>query len=277
MTKIAKLIKDRFLCIKAIALSIALSSFLMIILLLTNLAIAPAWADSAHWDYDGAESPENWGELSDKFRLCELGKTQSPINIKNLSIGSPANIQFDYRPSPLEVVNNGHSIQVNYAEGSSVTLDGKKYALIQFHFHSPSEHQINAQNSPMELHLVHRLIAENGELTNSNQLAVIGVMLEQGMANPLIAELWKNIPAIGVTKKVSSSLINANNLLPASKSYFSYDGSLTTPPCSEGVKWRIFTQPLTVSPDQIATFTKLYPNDARPVQLLNERMVELHL
>ena len=273
MSQIAKLFKSRFSTIKAIALS----SLLMIILLVANLAIAPAWSESVHWGYDGAESPENWGKLSDKFRLCELGTAQSPINIKNLSIGSPANIQFDYRPSPLEIVNNGHSIQVNYAEGSSITLEGKKYALLQFHFHSPSEHQINDQNAPMELHLVHRLISEGDEPNSSNQLAVIGVMLEQGKANPLVAELWKNIPAIGATKKVNIRKINAMKLLPASKSYFSYDGSLTTPPCSEGVKWQVFTQPLTISPEQIATFTRLYPNDARPVQRLNERMVELHL
>lgn len=273
MTKIAKLLKDRFLVVQAIAIS----SLLMIILLLTSLAIAPVWSDSIHWDYDGAESPENWGKLSDKFKLCELGKTQSPINIKNLSIGSPANIEFDYRSTPLEVVNNGHSIQVNYAKGSTVTIDGEKYALLQFHFHSPSEHKINAQPAPMELHLVHSRIPKNGETNSANQLAVLGVMLEQGVANPLIAEVWKNIPAVGTTKKVSTSLINAINLLPKSKSYFSYNGSLTTPPCSEGVKWKVFTQPLTISPEQIATFTKLYPNDARPVQRLNERMVELHL
>lgn len=273
MTKIAKLLKDRLLSVQAIALS----SCLMIILLLTNLAIAPVWSDSIHWDYDGAENPANWGKLSDKFRLCELGKTQSPINIKNLSIGSPANIKFDYRPSPLEVTNNGHSIQVNYAKGSTVTIDGEKYMLVQFHFHSPSEHQINDQAAPMELHLVHSRIPQNSEASTSNQLAVLGVMLEQGVANPLITEVWKNIPKIGATQKVSTTLINAMNLLPASQSYFSYDGSLTTPPCSEGVKWKLFTQPLTVSPAQIATFTKLYPNDARPVQPLNERMVELHL
>ncbi len=274
MTKIAKLLKNCFLSIRAIALT----SFLMIILLLTNFAIAPAWSNATiNWDYDGAESPEHWSELSSEFVLCEIGKTQSPINIKNLNIGSSANIKFDYRPSPLEVVNNGHSIQVNYAKGSTVTIDDEKYALLQFHFHSPSEHQINAQPAPMELHLVHSRIPKSGETNSNNQLAVLGVMLEQGVANPLIAEVWKNIPEIGATKKVSASLINAINLLPKSKSYFSYDGSLTTPPCSEGVKWKVFTQPLSISSEQIATFTQLYPNDARPVQRLNERIVELHL
>jgi carbonic anhydrase len=275
--QILKLLQARFLSKIAIVLSTCLAILLLTGSLLPSWSIPAAWSNPAHWGYEGEASPENWGKLSPEFASCEIGKAQSPINFQDLSIGSPANIKFDYHPSPLEVVNNGHSIQVNYTKGSSVTIDDKKYALLQFHFHSPSEHQINGQNSPMELHLVHRLISENGESPSSNPLVVLGVMLDQGAANPSIAEVWQNITAIGTTKKVSTRLINASDLLPKVKSYFSYDGSLTTPPCSEGVKWQIFTQPLSVSPSQIATFSRLYPKDARPVQPLNARMVELHL
>jgi carbonic anhydrase len=236
----------------------------------TLLVSAPvlAAADSPHWSYGGVENPTQWGKLSNDFALCEVGRDQSPINIKNPVEDSPAKINFDYKPSPLVVVNNGHTIQVNYAQGSSVTINGNKYALLQFHFHTPSEHNINDKASAMELHLVHR----NGD----GQLAVVGVMLNQGNPNPLIAEIWKQIPAVGDTNLVSDRMINAANLLPSKKSYFTYTGSLTTPPCSEGVSWNLFLEPITASQEQIETFAKIYQVDARPLQPMNGRTVQLH-
>lgn len=170
-------------------LAIAISLFLVLSSPVLAAQLPP------HWSYGGTENPTQWGNISQDFALCELGKNQSPINIKNAIASTPAKISFDYQPSPLVVVNNGHTIQVNYAEGSTVTIDGQKYALLQFHFHTPSEHAVNAKASAMELHLVHRNAA--------GQLAVVGVLLNKGQANPLIAEVWGNIPATGKTNTVS--------------------------------------------------------------------------
>jgi carbonic anhydrase len=221
-----------------------------------------------HWSYGGAENPTQWGALGKDFSLCELGRDQSPINIKNVVESTPAKIDFDYKPSPLVVVNNGHTIQVNYGSGSTVTINGEKYALLQFHFHTPSEHEINDKASALELHLVHR--------NEAGQLAVVGVMLNQGKANPLIEEIWKNIPAAGKTNTVSDRMINVASLLPSKKSYFSYAGSLTTPPCSEAVKWNVLLEPMTISEEQIEAFQKLYQVNARPIQSTNGRTVQLH-
>ncbi|MEI6327814.1 MAG: carbonic anhydrase family protein [Pseudanabaena sp. ELA645] len=242
-------------------LAIAISLFLALSSSVLAAQLPP------HWSYGGAENPTQWGNISKDFAACELGKNQSPINIKNAIASKPANISFDYKPSPLSVVNNGHTIQVNYAEGSTVTIDGQKYALLQFHFHTPSEHAINAKASAMELHLVHRNAA--------GQLAVVGVMLNKGKANPLIEEVWQNIPATGKTNTVSDRLIDASGLLPIRKAYYSYDGSLTTPPCSEGVKWNVFVESMTISEEQIQAFEKLYQVDARPIQPINNRKVML--
>jgi carbonic anhydrase len=243
---------------------------LLLAIAATLLVATPVLAavNSPYWSYGGAENPTQWGKLSDDFALCELGRDQSPINIKNTVEDSPAKIDFDYKPSPLVVVNNGHTIQAKYAQGSTVSINDKKYALLQFHFHTPSEHNINDKASAMELHLVHR--------NETGQLAVVGVMLNQGLSNPLIAEIWKQIPDIGETNTVSDLLINASNLLPRKKSYFSYMGSLTTPPCSEGVSWNLLLEPITVSKEQVETFAKIYQVDARPLQPINGRTVQLH-
>jgi carbonic anhydrase len=221
-----------------------------------------------HWRYGGAENPTQWGSLSKDFALCESGRDQSPINIKNAVESTPSKISFDYKASPLVVINNGHTIQVNYAEGSTVTIDGEKYALVQFHFHTPSEHEINDKAAAMELHLVHR--------NEAGKFAVVGVMLTKGKENSLIEEVWKNIPATGKTNTVNNITINAAKLLSSSKAYYSYAGSLTTPPCSEGVKWNVFVEPVTISEEQIEAFEKLYQVDARPIQPINGRSVQLH-
>ncbi len=229
---------------------------------------ALAGEGTPHWGYGGAENPTQWGSLGKDFALCESGRDQSPINIKNAVESTPAKINFDYKSSPLVVVNNGHTIQVNYAKGSTVTINGEKYALLQFHFHTPSEHEINDKATAMELHLVHR--------NEAGKLAVVGVMLNKGKANALIEQVWQNIPASGKTNTVSDRMINAADLLPKSMAYYSYDGSLTTPPCSEGVKWNVFVEPMTISEEQIEAFEKIYQVDARPIQSANGRPVQLH-
>jgi len=245
-----------------------------IVTIITLLLSPPVFASSAgtgnslHWAYGGTVNPTQWGQLNRDFALCELGKSQSPINIKNPVVSTPTNINFDYKPTPLVVVNNGHTIQVNYGQGSSVNVNGEKYSLLQFHFHTPSEHTINSKASALELHLVHR--------NDAGKLAVVGVLLTEGNANPVIEEVWQNIPETGKTNTVSDRLINAANLLPKGRAYYSYAGSLTTPPCSEDVKWNVLVEPMTVSEEQIEAFTKIYQVDARPIQPTNSRAIELH-
>lgn len=225
--------------------------------------------NTPHWTYGGADNPTHWGELDESFAQCEEGQAQSPINIQGAETSSPASLEFDYQPTPLVVVNNGHSIQVNYQPGSTVTINGETYELKQFHFHTPSEHELSGDAAPMELHLVHQNAA--------GQLAVIGVMMDVNeMPNPTIDTIWQYIPEEAGENAVDGQMVNAASLLPASKSYYSYSGSLTTPPCSEGVSWTILTEPIQVSEEQVETFANLYQVNARPVQPVNNREVELH-
>ena len=200
--------------------------------------------------------------------MCEVGTDQSPIDIDNAVDGSPANIIFNYSSVPLVVVNNGHTIQVNYETGSTVSINGEEYQLLQFHFHTPSEHTMAGKAYGLELHLVHR--------NKKGQLAVVGVMMEKGQANSLIDTIWKNIPEEKGINEVKGLTINAADLLPSSKTYFSYAGSLTTPPCSENVKWNVLAETISVSQEQIAAFEQLYQVNARPIQPMNGRIIELH-
>jgi carbonic anhydrase len=220
------------------------------------------------WGYSGATNPTEWGKLSPDYAKCELGVEQSPIDIKGAVKRVLAPIVFDYKSSPLVVVNNGHTIQANYAAGSSIAIDGEKYALLQFHFHTPSEHQIAGKAAALEVHLVHRNVA--------GTLAVVGLMMNKGKEHPLISKVWQAIPATGKTKTLKTMTINAIDLLPTDRSYYSYAGSLTTPPCSEGVKWHVLKAPISLSEQQITTFEKLYQVDARPIQSINSRKIELH-
>jgi carbonic anhydrase len=208
------------------------------------------------------------GRLGHDFASCEVGSVQSPIDIDQVTASTPSTLSFNYAAVPLVVANNGHTIQVNYPEGSTVSIDGDDYELLQFHFHTPSEHRMKGRAAAMELHLVHRNAA--------GELAVVGVMLEPGKAHPAIDAVWKNIPEEGSITQVERISVNAGDLLPESTAYFSYVGSLTTPPCSEGVRWNILQEPVQVSEAQIAAFENLYQVNARPIQPTNGRIIQLH-
>jgi carbonic anhydrase len=243
----------------------------IIFLILLTAVFSPqvlAEEKTPHWSYGGAANPTEWSQISPKFELCELGRDQSPININDAVKGNPVNIEFNYKQTPLSVVNNGHTVQVNYNPGSTVKINGDEYELLQFHFHTPSEHTISGKASALELHLVHR--------NEKGQLAVVGVMMAKGAANPLIEQIWTHIPAVGKNNIVQDSTINAANLLPKNKAYFSYNGSLTTPPCSESVKWNVLAEPIQVSEEQIDAFQSLYQVNARPLQPINGRRIEFH-
>ncbi|MGW8180242.1 MAG: carbonic anhydrase, partial [bacterium] len=220
----------------------------------------------AHWGYSGHGGPEHWGELDAQYEMCAKGKNQSPINLTGFIEAELEPLQLSYSGGATEILNNGHSIQVNYAPGSILTVDGKSFVLKQFHFHAPSENQIDGRTYPMEVHLVHA--------DKDGNLAVIGIMMDLGEANPIISELWKKMPEKeGDTFPLASGL-DAKGLLPKSKDYYRYDGSLTTPPCTEGVRWIVMKEPVSVSREQAESFEHImhHPNN-RPVQPLNARIV----
>jgi carbonic anhydrase len=229
---------------------------------------ADAHGAEVHWAYDGENGPQAWGKLKPEFNLCALGKRQSPINIEegNTLMGPAEQVQFNYRPSNASVVNNGHTIQVDVQGDNSITVRGSNYKLLQFHFHSPSEEQVNYKRFAMVAHLVHK--------NDEGQLAVVAVLLEQGTANPLIDKVWTYMPLDANDRvRMPRDLLNMNELLPADQRYYQFMGSLTTPPCSEGVLWMVLKQPMQLSRAQFKLFTQLYPNNARPVQPLNARPV----
>jgi len=222
---------------------------------------------SLHWGYQGAGAPYYWGDLKEEFATCKSGRHQSPIDISAAVITSLPDIQIHYNDTAFNVVNNGHAIQVNYQKGSYILVAGKRYNLLQFHFHSPSEHTIGGKRYDMVAHLVHQ--------AGDGQLAVIALMMKQGRANPLIEALWAQLPKTGDTNTIADKAVNVRALLPHDKSYFNYSGSLTTPPCSEDVNWMVLTAPVEVSADQIARFRQVVPYDARPVQAINGRTLRL--
>jgi carbonic anhydrase len=219
-----------------------------------------------HWAYAGDTGPESWGRLKPEFQQCMVGKRQSPIDIRE---GIPVQldpIQFDYRPTNFRVFDNGHTVQVNLEPGNSITVQGKRYDLLQFHFHRPSEERINGRQFDMVAHFVHK--------DSEGKLAVVAVLMDQGKAHPMVQLVWNNLPLEKGMEQVASQQIDLNLMLPEQRQYFTYMGSLTTPPCSEGVLWMVMKQPAGVSREQVAVFSKLYPMNARPIQQAAGRLIK---
>ena len=222
------------------------------------------------WGYAGDIGPAQWGDLSPAFAACKLGESQSPIDLTSDTEAKPHDLEFRYASSPLEIINNGHTIQVNYAPGNMLLSGGRQFALVQFHFHHLSEHTVDGQPADMELHLVHQ--------DDTGNLAVVGVFIAAGQQNDALQPVWAHMPAdVGAVRQVQVQgvTVNAADLLPADLTYYSYVGSLTTPPCSEDVRWYVLAAPIEVSPAQVGRFAALYPDNARPTQPLNERIVYL--
>jgi carbonic anhydrase len=225
-----------------------------------------ARAEGQHWSYGEHGGPAQWGELDKGFAACKLGKAQSPIDIRGAKAADLPAIKFDYKPSPLKLIDNGHTIQVNYAPGSSIEVGGTRYELLQFHFHKPSEEKIDGKPHDMVAHLVHKGADGN--------LAVVAVLLDKGGANPTIDTIWNNLPKQKEKETAVKATIDAATLLPADKGYYTFAGSLTTPPCSEGVRWLVLKTPVKIAESEITAFGKLYPMNARPTQPLNGRAIE---
>jgi carbonic anhydrase len=233
------------------------------------ILIASYAAEGEHeWDYGKEHGPRHWGEIKADFASCGIGKAQSPIDIRNAVPSKLPPIRFDYHPSPLHIIDNGHTIQVNYAPGSSIMVGDQRYELVQFHFHQPSEEKINGKGFPMVAHLVHK--------NSDGALAVVAVLLKQGSANPVVDTLWANLPAEKENEKVADKVsVNAARLLPKNRAYYTFPGSVTTPPCSEGVTWFVLVHQTELSGSQIVRFGKIYNSNARPVQALNGRIVKV--
>jgi carbonic anhydrase len=238
-------------------------------------APAPSSARPVHWSYEGEAGPMNWGALSPVYALCKDGVGQSPIALTSGAAGTGGTWKFNYGSTGLtlahhehvdELVDNGHTIQVNVEEGSTLTLNGKVYTLKQFHYHTPSEHTLDGKNLPMEMHMVHQ--------DSAGGFAVVSVLFEEGRPNANIAKLVANLPAAkGDTVSVANERMDLELHLPSTERAFHYVGSLTTPPCSEQVEWLVLQDRITASKEQIAAFATLIGPNNRPVQDLHTREV----
>ncbi len=231
--------------------------------------LSPAIADSGHgakWSYEGETGPSHWGGLNDAFSLCKNGESQSPVNIGEITKAEAPPLEIHYEETPLDVLNNGHTVQFNYQPGSFIKIGEKKFGLLQFHFHAPSEHIVKGKPLDMEMHLVHK--------NDLGELAVLGVFFTIAEKNSKLDSFWKHLPdKVNEPTKMAEIKVNAKDLLPGNLKYYFYSGSLTTPPCSEGVMWNVLNQPLAVTESQLNSFKALVGNNARPSQALNTRNV----
>lgn len=225
--------------------------------------------EAPHWSYSGSEGPEYWGDLSTDFSTCKTGSNQSPVDIKgNLLDAKLPPIDFKYNMlTPNTIVNNGHTVQVNMWSGGEITVDGIKFKLKQFHFHTPSENKINGQSFPLEAHFVH--------LSENNEIAVVAMLYIPGADDPTLRNLWENLPMnTGDSIKLKSKTLKSLELEDKLANYYRFNGSLTTPPCTEGVRWIVMKQPFSVSKAQVDKLQlALKQANNRPVQPLNARVI----
>ena len=225
-------------------------------------------AQATQWGYEGAGAPENWGKLSPKFSICAAGRNQSPIDIKNTVDADLPPINFKYNMlSPADIINDGHTVQVNLWSGGEITLDGEQFTLKQFNFHTPSENTIDGKKFPLEMQLVH--------LNKKNEIAIVSILFEPGKDDDLLTTLWKNIPLkAGESHKLDAKALKTMEFESKLNSYYRFNGSLTTPPCTEGVRWIVMKNTRHVSQAQVLAFQKaLTHSNNRPVQAMNARVI----
>jgi carbonic anhydrase len=224
-----------------------------------------AAGDAPHWTYSGETGPDRWAELGPQFSAC-AGKNQAPIDLAHPIDAKLKPIAFSYKAGGSEMLNNGHTVQVNYVAGSSITVDGVQFDLKQFHFHSPSENHVNGKSFVMEAHLVHA--------DKDGNLAVVALLFNEGLENKALAKIWSSIPKKAGDKVPLAAPFAVAELLPSSHDYFRFNGSLTTPPCTEGVRWLVMKKPLLASKAQVEAFAHAihHPNN-RPIQPVNARPV----
>lgn len=237
---------------------------------LAGLALCPLCAPTtraadAHWSYEGATGPEKWSDLDAASKVCSIGSQQSPVDIGPSIRAQLPRLKIQWPSRADTIVNNGHTIQLNFAPGGRLLLGRESYDLLQLHFHRPSEHLIDGKNFPMEAHFVHRNAAGN--------LAVVGVLMSAGKHNAAFARVVATMPDKEGPGVKADPAFTPRKLLPRQLSYYRYPGSLTTPPCSETVEWLVLKNPIAVAEADIAAFAKLYPMNARPAQKSNRRAV----
>jgi carbonic anhydrase len=218
------------------------------------------------WSYEGETGPANWSKINVDWGKCGMGNRQSPIDLRDGIKVNLEQIGFDYHPSSFNEVNNGHTIQVTVGGGNFITVGNQTYELQQFHFHRPSEEKINGKGTEMVMHLVHK--------SAEGKFAIVAVLLERGQPHGLMQTIWDNLPLEKNDVVAPSIVIDPKDALPEKREYFTYMGSLTEPPCTEGVLWLVFKQPRQASPAQMALFSRLYPLNARPVQSTSGRMIK---
>ncbi len=221
---------------------------------------------AAHWSYSGEVGPQAWGGLKPEFSTCAKGQRQSPIDIREGIAVDLEPIQFNYQAGAFGVIDNGHTVQVNLAPGNWIDVGGRRFDLLQFHFHRPSEERIDGRQFDLSVHLVHKDAA--------GSLAVVGVVMGKGAApQPVLQTVWANLPLEKNQELRSRTQLDPSQLLPTDKRYYTYMGSLTTPPCSEGVQWLVMRQPVAAGPEQVELFARLYPMNARPIQGASGRRI----
>jgi carbonic anhydrase len=234
-------------------------------LALCPLCATAVRAEGAHWSYEGETGPDKWGNLDAANGMCSTGSQESPVDIVEPINARLPPLNIRWRKRPDTIVNNGHTIQLNCAEGDRLDVGGRSYQLTQFHFHHPSEHRVDGKAFAMEAHFVHAAAAGG--------LAVVGVFIAPGRTNRVFNKIVTTMPAVEGPPVPADSAIDPNGLLPAQRGYYRYEGSLTTPPCSESVDWLVLAHPIEVAEADIARFAKLYPMNARPVQNRNRRFI----
>jgi carbonic anhydrase len=218
------------------------------------------------WSYEGELGPANWSKINVDWAKCGVGNRQSPIDLRDGIKVNLEQIGFDYHPSSFNEVNNGHTVQVTVGGGNFITVGNQTYELQQFHFHRPSEEKINGKGTEMVMHLVHK--------SAEGKFAIVAVLLERGQPHSLMQTIWDNLPLEKQEVVAPSIVIDPKDALPEKREYFTYMGSMTEPPCTEGVLWLVFKQPRQASPAQMALFSRLYPLNARPVQSTSGRMIK---
>jgi carbonic anhydrase len=235
---------------------------------IVSLASAMFASNYAHsnWSYSGKTGPEFWGDLKKEYIMCKIGKNQSPVDITGAVTASLTPLNIYYNTKAKTFLNNGHTLKAEMKDGAKLYIDGKEFKLLQFHFHTPSENTINGEYFPMEAHFVHS--------TKNGELAVLSVMFKIGKYNPAIQKFINNMPKhAGEKRNICAANLKAKDLLPKNLEYYRFNGSLTTPPCSEGVRWFVLKTPVEVSAKQIRAFESVMGKNNRPLQPINARVI----
>jgi carbonic anhydrase len=231
------------------------------ILALGLCTVFAASAQAANWGYEGEHGPEHWGEFASE---CANGKNQSPVNIESATDADLKDLQFDYEGKVISLLNNGHTLQTSLEGSNTLKVDGKAFQLKQFHFHTPSENHVDGKEYPLEAHFVHA--------DEQGNLAVVAVFFKLGESNSTLAKLLQNIPSKDQNIAIKVPF-DADALIPSDKEYYRFSGSLTTPPCSEGVRWLVLKDVQSISPEQVKQFANVMGENNRPIQALNARLI----